>query len=149
MDAIQEAREKFPVDLWAWVIMPEHVHLLVYPREQGRVIGRFQGFLKERVARKAIAWLEENSPEWLCRITVVDGKTTRRRFWQPGGGYDRNVEQDKVIMATIEYLHQNPVRGGLVERSIDWEWSSARWYNGDAGCRLEMDRTLPMNYEGL
>jgi putative transposase len=149
VDAIQESRAKFPVDLWAWVIMPEHVHFLVYPREKGRVIGRFQGFLKERVARKAITWLKENSPEWLSRITVVEGTTTRRRFWQPGGGYDRNIEQDKVILATIEYLHQNPVRRGLVERSTDWEWSSARWYNGDADCRLEMDRTLPMIYEGL
>ncbi|MBX3450898.1 MAG: transposase [Planctomycetaceae bacterium] len=144
LEALNNARRKYPVDIWAWVIMPEHVHLLVYPREPGRIIGPFQGFVKEQVARQAINWMKGHSPSWLSRITVVEGKTIRRRFWQPGGGYDRNVVDDKVLLAVIEYLHQNPVRRGLVERSHDWEWSSARWYNGEPNCRLEIDRTLPM-----
>lgn len=147
VEALQAGRHKFPVDLWAWVIMPEHVHLLVRPREKGAVIGRFQGFVKERVARRAIQYLQAEAPEWIPKITVVEGQTTRRRFWQPGGGYDRNIEQDQTLLATIEYLHQNPVRRGLVERSTDWVWSSARWYAGESDCPLEMDRTLPMVYE--
>ena len=147
VEAIQEARSRYPVDLWAWVLMPEHVHLLVWPRETGPITGKFQGFVKERVARQAIQWLTEHDPSWLPRITRVEGTTIRRRFWQPGGGYDRNVEQNQVLLATIDYIHLNPVRRGLVERSIDWEWSSARWYHGDESCRLEMDRTLPTSFQ--
>ncbi len=80
VEALEETRSQWPIDLWAYVIMPEHVHLLVAPRKPGVKVGRFQGVVKERVARKAIAWLEEHSPEWIPRITVIEGDKTRRRF---------------------------------------------------------------------
>ena len=144
VEALEQARERFSVDLWAWVLMPEHVHLLVCPRETGAIIGKFQGFVKERVARQAIGWLAGNAPDWIPRITVVEGKQSRRRFWQPGGGYDRNIDQISTLLATIEYLHQNPVRRGLVDRAENWEWSSPRWYAGLKETHLDMDRTLPL-----
>jgi putative transposase len=144
IDALEEARDAWPVDLWAYVIMPEHVHLLVAPREPDVKIGRFAGVVKEKVARKAIRWLEQNAPEWIPRITVPEGDHLRRRFWQPGGGYDRNVESTAALTAMIDYLHANPVRRGLAERSTDWKWSSARWYDGVADVPIAMDRMLPM-----
>lgn len=124
--------------------MPEHVHLLVSPQKPGVKVGMFQGSIKEKVARKAIAWLEENSPQWIPKITVIEGNRSRRRFWQPGGGYDRNVDDLRTLQSMIDYIHANPVRRGLVERPEDWEWSSARWYAGMSPIRIEMDRTLPM-----
>jgi putative transposase len=144
VEAVEKARKEWPVDLWAWVLMPEHVHLLMAPREAGVNIGHFQGAIKEQIARKAIKWLELNASGWIPRITVVEGKTTRRRFWQPGGGYDRNVEKLETLHSMIDYIHLNPVRRGLVERAIDWEWSSARWYAGILPVRLDIDRTMPI-----
>lgn len=79
IEALSEARTKWPVDLWAYVLMPEHVHLIVAPREVFPV-GRMAGWVKEQVARKAIAWMEEHTPIWLSRITVREGDVTRRRF---------------------------------------------------------------------
>jgi REP element-mobilizing transposase RayT len=61
IDEMEAARREFPIDLWAYVIMPEHVHLLIYPREQVEV-GILEGRIKEKVARKAIRFLEENAP---------------------------------------------------------------------------------------
>jgi len=124
--------------------MPEHVHLIVMPRQVGLAIGSFQGAIKERVARHAIKRLEENSPEWLPRITVHEGQRVRRRFWQPGGGYDRNIGSVDTLQRMIDYVHLNPVRRKLVERAIDWEWSSARWYAGIRPTLVEMDQTLPI-----
>ena len=143
VDALEQVRSEWPVDLWAWVLMPDHAHLIVAPRKPNIKIGRFQGAIKERVARKAISWLEENSPAWLQKITVVEGPRIRRRFWQPGGGYDRNIEFQSTLQSMIDYLHQNPVRRGLVVRAENWEWSSARFYSGDKSVLIEMDRTLP------
>jgi putative transposase len=143
VEAVKQARDEWPVDLWAWVIMPEHVHLLVAPRESDVKIGHFQGTIKERVARQAIRWMELNAPQWIPRITVREGRTTRRRFWQPGGGYDRNVEKLETLQSMIDYFHLNPVRRGLVDRAVDWEWSSARWYAGMNPVHLPMDRTIP------
>ena len=105
-------------------------------------VGRFAGQIKERVARKAIAWLEQNAPDWLPSITVSEGKTVRKRFWQPGGGYDRNITSTEALRAMIEYFHANPVRRGLVARAEDWQWSSARWYARPRPVRLEMDQDV-------
>ena len=44
----------------------------------------------------------------------------------------------------IDYIHANPVRRDLIQRVVEWEWSSARWYAGMRPVRLEMDRTLPI-----
>ena len=98
--------------------------------------------LKEPVARQAIRHLKSNAPEWLARITVREGARLRRRFWQPGGGYDRNITSIEALRAMIDYIHANPVRRGLVARPEEWEWSSARWYAGLRPVRLEMDETV-------
>jgi putative transposase len=126
--------------------MPEHVHLLVWPRAPALKVGSIAGEIKEQVARKAIGYLAEYAPEWLPRITVREGSRVRRRFWQPGGGFDRNVTELATVHHMIDYMHANPVRRGLVERPEQWEWSSARWYAGIRPVAIEMDRTLPMQY---
>jgi putative transposase len=66
------------------------------------------------------------------------------RFWQRGGGYDRNVIDDKTAHRQIEYIHNNPVRRGLCTTSVDWLWSSAADYAGLRAGPLSIDRaSLP------
>jgi putative transposase len=141
-EALAEARRRFGFQLWAYVIMPEHVHLLVYPGEVPERMADFLRALKEPVGRKAITYLESHAPQWLERLTVREGTRIRRRFWQPGGGYDRNITSIAALRAMIDYIHANPVRRGLVARPEDWEWSSARWYAGWRPVRLEMDQQV-------
>ena len=93
--------------------------------------------------RPAIDDLVEHAPEWLAKITVREGTRIRRRFWQPGGGCDRDAFEIATVYAMIDYIYANLVRRGLVERPTDWEWSSARWYAGMTPVPMEMDRTLP------
>ena len=71
------------------------------------------------------------------------GDSHRRRFWQPGGGCDRNAFEIATVYAMLDDLHANPVRRGWVERPTDGEWSSARWYAGRTPVPMERDRTLP------
>lgn len=101
------------------------------------------GKVKEKVARLAFEYIEVNAPDWLERITVKEGKRVRRRFWQPGSGYDRNVVEQSTLAKMINYIHLNPVRRKLVVRPEDWQWSSARWYAGILPVVLEMDKTIP------
>ncbi|MCX7426106.1 MAG: transposase [Planctomycetia bacterium] len=147
VEELEEARKKWSFDLWAYVIMPEHVHLLICPIAPTASAGVIMGRIKEAVARKAIAYLRANSPQWLPRITVREGDRVRCRFWQPGGGYDRNVVEAATVHQMIEYIHANPVRRGLVERADDWEWSSARWYAELRPVRIDMDGTIPKLHE--
>jgi len=124
-EAIEAARPKHPFDLWAYVFMPEHVHLIVYPRQVEYSMSKIMAGIKLPMARRAIHFLQQASSLWLARITRQRGKHTERLFWQYGGGYDRNITGGKTLLRMIDYLHNNPVRRGLVERAVDWKWSSA------------------------
>ena len=119
--------------------MPEHVHLLVYPGEHPDRMSAFLQAVKQPVARQAMQHLATAAPDWLERLTVREGQRIRRRFWQPGGGYDRNITSMETLRAMIDYIHANPVRRGLVARAEDWDYSSARWYAGLRPVKLEMD----------
>jgi putative transposase len=138
-EALDEARTQFAYQLWAYVVMPEHVHVLVYPGDAPEQTSAFLQTVKEPVARKAIRHLQDHASAWLARVTVHEGRRVRHRFWQPGGGYDRNITSTEVLRAVIDYLHANPVRRGLVARAEDCEWSSARWYAGLRPVKLEMN----------
>jgi putative transposase len=147
IEAIDGARHKSHFDLWAYVIMPEHAHILLYPGEPRDSVSSVLWRIKQPVGQKAIDFLERNAPHWLQHLTVrrADG-TLERHFWQPGGGYDRNVVEQATLGRMIEYIHMNPVRRGLVERPEDWEWSSARWYVGISPVPLEIDSSLPREF---
>lgn len=140
VDAVTAARDKHRFDLWAYVIMPEHVHLLVWPTEHEYDISEILLSIKQPVTRRSRAFVMKQAPEFLPRMTdeQPNGKSSVR-FWQRGGGYDRNVTSAEVVHQTIEYLHLNPVRRGLCETPEDWKWSSAGAYTGNAEVPLSID----------
>ncbi len=137
------ARLKHSFDLWAWVIMPEHVHLQFYPRLSEYDASDILGDIKQPVGEKAIRYLENISSPLLGRLTVVNKNRTYRHFWQCGPGFDENVNDPAAIHDIIEYIHQNPVRRGLVANAEDWIWSSARDWAGLESLRIQVDRTAP------
>lgn len=124
--------------------MPEHLHLLLCPRVEVYRMEDIVWSIKQPVGRRAIQWLRSNDPEFLEQLTVVNATRTYRRFWQAGPGFDENIDNPSAIAVIIEYIHQNPVRRGLVEKATDWEWSSAREYAGLGVSHLGIDWTLPM-----
>jgi len=60
-------------------------------------------------------------------------------FWQRDGGYDRNIQEPATLRKMIDYVHNNPVRRGLVDQPTDWPWSSAWFYAGEKDVTLVMD----------
>jgi putative transposase len=120
--------------------MPEHVHLLLFPESPEYEIARIRTALKAPVTSKALRFLRRTGPDFLDKLKDAQPNgTVHYRFWQRGGGYDRNVVQPSTLPSMIDYLHHNPVRRGLVERPTDWVWSSARFYAGMRPVPLEMD----------
>ena len=89
-ESIQGAREKHGFSLWAYVFMPEHVHLLVCPQREAYSVPRILQSIKQPVAQKAIMWLKRTNSDGL-RALATGQRHRKYRFWQDGGGYDRNV----------------------------------------------------------
>ena len=127
-ESINEARAELSFDLWAYVFMPEHVHMVVHPRDSEYDIARIGKAIKSPVGRKAIKHLRAEAPDWIPKITRRRGKRLERLFWKSGGGHDRNIVYPRTLTRMIDYIHMNPVRRGLVERADAWWWSSAAWY---------------------
>lgn len=71
-------------------------------------------------------------------------EATPYRFWLDGRGYDRNIHIGDTIWRSVDYIHMNPVRRGLVARPEDWLWSSYRdWHNlGTSPIPVNKERLL-------
>jgi REP element-mobilizing transposase RayT len=106
-------RERCFYNLRAWVIMPNHVHLLLEPKVSLPAITRW---LKGSTARKA--------NQILGRI----GNT----FWQDES-FDHWIRNDGELNRIVRYIEYNPVTAGFVQTPEDWPWSSAR-LAGESAC---------------
>ena len=140
LDALATARRRLNLALWAYVIMPEHVHVIVWPRNEEYEVRLIRTAMKVPVQRQALAYLRRKAPRYLERLKDEQPNgEVQYRFWQRGGGYDRNIRDMATLRRMIEYTHNNPVRRGLVSEPTAWYWSSAKFYEGIKPVALEMD----------
>ncbi|MDH4221975.1 MAG: transposase [candidate division Zixibacteria bacterium] len=122
-------RKKYGFKLIGYVIMPNHLHLMIYP-DQKRVaeISRFIEDFKKFTSKKLRELMEKNKKSgWLKLFRLSDDKKKNWRYqiWQPGFD-DLGVYSPKVVRTKLNYIHNNPVRAGLAERPEDYLYSSAR-----------------------
>ncbi len=100
----------------AWVVMPNHVHALLEPMH-GWTIAKIVASWKKFTARKICdGWRE-------CQAAGPGAPVWRREYW------DRYIRDERHFLRTVEYIHLNPVKAGLAERTENWRWSSA--YTGE------------------
>ncbi|HMN41971.1 MAG TPA: transposase [Phycisphaerales bacterium] len=128
VDAIRNASERHGYAVLAFVVMPNHVHLLVRHAAEHDVSALL--FAIKRPSSFRLKQMMSEGEQASLVVHERPGKTAFR-FWQEGPGYDRNIGDD-TINDSIRYLHLNPVRKGLCRRAAEWEWSSASWYAREA-----------------
>ena len=116
--SLERVRQRYGLCVYGYVVMPEHIHMLVNEPEQGP-LSRVMQSLKQSVARTLA--LRAADPFWQARY------------------YDFNVWSEHKFVEKLRYIHRNPVTRGLVARPEDWGWSSFRHYaNGEVG-RVEVE----------
>jgi putative transposase len=129
-DSIDKSLDDHALRLSAFVFTPEHVHLLVWPIDPTEAtIGQFLKTAKLSCSTKIKHRLILARSPLVKRLTIIErpGKPVFR-FWQEGPGYDRNLNKPETVQASINYIHENPVKRKLCRRAVDWRWSSARHY---------------------
>jgi len=125
-EAIDEARTSGGFLLFAYVIMPDHVHLLTdAPLKPSQVLKYIKGIVGHRV----IDYLKKHNYESsLRKLRHVEWKRNHRfSLWQ----HDSDVflvTSESKFMEKVNYIHLNPVRASIVERAEDYRWSSVRWW---------------------
>ena len=113
------------LSLFAYVIMVNHVHLIVASENVPKDIGNFRSY----TARRIVDYLERKKAEAFLEVMKFfkagHKKDREYQVWQEG--LKPKVILDKEMMLQkINYIHNNPVRSGLVDDSLHWRYSSAR-----------------------
>ncbi len=114
-DALQTGAPPHQIEVIGYVVMPEHVHLLLSEPAQRLLAAGLQA-LKLSVVRRA----------------------RQRPFWQ-ARYYDFNVFTEVKRIEKLYYMHWNPVKRGLVDKPEDWRWSSCRYYQTGEQGRVKIE----------
>ena len=143
-EAIDEARTSCGFLLFAYVLMPDHVHLLTdAPVKPSKVLQYIKGI----VAHRVIDYLKEHNYESsLRKLRHVNWKRNHRfSLWQHDSDVF-SVTSESKFMEKVNYIHLNSVRAGLVERAEDYRWSSVRWWKRapteDEPLRVDLDKIV-------
>lgn len=121
-DQLAESCRQAGVAVWAWCLMPNHVHLILVPEAAGGL-------------RAALA---DAHRRYSRRINFREG--WRGYLWQ--GRFASVAMDEPHLAAAARYVEMNPVRAGLVRRAEDWRWSSARAHR--AGCDDGLVQVAPL-----
>lgn len=124
--ALENTRRRYGLRVYGFVLMPEHVHLLLSEPERGTLARALQS-LKSASARTARRRSAENMEE-------------RAPFWQ-ARYFDRYMRDHQEFSEKLRYIHRNPVKRGLSALPELWPWSSFRHYcdGSDVGVEIESE----------
>ena len=120
---LEQTRERYRFVVVGYVVMPEHIQLLLTEPEVGTPSTVIQ-VLKQRSARALLPKCKRRNPR---QRNLFEDEPKRRAFWQ-ARSYDFNVRTTKKRVEKLRYIHRNPVKRGLVGAPEEWRWSSYRFY---------------------
>ena len=137
-ECLERMRCRFEMSIYGYVVMPEHVHLLLSEPERGSLAEAIH-YLKLSFSKRVKTVAQVTSPRLgqpmaepgaqLRTWTTKHNRNVEHRdpFWQKQY-HDRNVRDGREFTIKLRYLHRNPVKRGLVKEAAQWKWSSFRHY---------------------
>ena len=141
---LDDLRAELGFRIVGYVLMPEHFHLLIWPSglaDPSQVLQR----LEDRTALFILKNLRRNLNFRWCQAVLNRLKLppsvhhhAHHRVWQRGF-YDMNIWSETKRLEKLNYMHNNPVKRGLVAQAADWPWSSGRFYPRQDASLLAMD----------
>ncbi len=134
LEVLEHMRKEFRLCVYGFVVMPEHVHLLLSEPDRA-TLADFMHSLKLSFSKRVRSQVSSAAPREPGAPTVPG--TSRAQapgtFWQKRY-YDRNIRSYSDFVEKLRYIHRNPVKRGLCARPEDWPWSSFRHYaTGEVG----------------
>jgi putative transposase len=108
LETLDRYKKKLKFEVYAWCLMGNHIHLLLKEGEEE---------IAKTMKRIGVSFVWYYN--WKYKST---GHLFQDRF------KSENVETDEYLMTVIRYIHQNPVKAGIVSTSSLWKWSSCKWY---------------------
>jgi len=126
--SIDEARRSGGFLIFAYVIMPDHLHLVT---SSALEVSETKRYVNGISGHRIIAHLKEGGHESSLRKLLREGEGRGHKYslWDHHPNA-KLLTNESSLMQRVNYTHMNPVRLGLVERAEDYRWSSARQWRG-------------------
>ncbi len=132
VDSFSFLQKEKRLQLYAYVIMKDHIHFIASSNNLSKEVGDFKSF----TARQIIDLLKQQKSVNLLRLLEVSKvrhkKDRQYQVWQEGS-HPQEIISERMMTQKLNYIHNNPVRRGYVQSPIDWPYSSARDYDGEEG----------------
>jgi putative transposase len=125
-DALNEARQSASLLIFAYVVMPDHIHALLGSDKKPSEVLRYVNGIS---ARRVINFLKESGYESSLEKLRRDSRERDYKYslWDHHPNI-KSISAEATFMEKVHYIHMNPVRAGLVERPEDYRFSSIRWW---------------------
>jgi REP element-mobilizing transposase RayT len=132
LDSLNFLITQHRLDLYAYVIMENHIHLIASAENIAKEIANLKSF----TARKSIDYYQVQQNQAILKQLAfykLDHKVDRDyQFWQEGV-HPEQIKDEVMLRQKVDYIHYNPVRRGYVDLPEHWRYSSARVYAGQHG----------------
>jgi len=130
VESFAYCREHKGLRIYGWVVMDNHFHAVLHAPDLSRVLTD----LKHYTTTKIVEQLKAEGCEWLLQQLRFERLAHKResthQLWQEGN-HPQAIEGDEMMLQKLEYLHNNPVKRGLVAAPEHWRYSSAHeWKDG-------------------
>ena len=141
IDSLNFYRYKLDFKLLGYVIMPDHLHLIIWPLGKASVADIMRDY-KEFTAKRIVRQAEvEQNTEWALAFQQAGQETGRsqNKVWQDSY-WDENIFTVNFLKQKIDYIHNNPIRAGLVDSADKYPYSSFRNYYLNDDSLIEIDK---------
>jgi REP element-mobilizing transposase RayT len=143
LENLTYCRKEKGLYLFGYVIMTNHVHLVVQQKD-GKLsewVRDFKKFTSKKLLKMVLENPQESRREWLKFIFAYHAKFNKRsgdlQFWTHDN-HAIELYRPEMVESRMTYIHENPVRAGIVEKPEEYLFSSARNYSGLKGL-IEVD----------
>jgi len=121
-EVITAVKQQHPFNVDAWVLLPDHMHSIWTLPPGDKEFSKRWGMIKAGFSKRAKILLHRD--EWMNASKAKRRECTiwQRRFWE------HQIRNEDDYRRHMDYLHYNPVKHGLVERVIDWPYSTFHRY---------------------
>lgn len=145
IDSLRHCQEQKGLLLHGWVIMSNHVHLLASAKENNLsdILRDFKKFTSKQIIAAIQANEHESRKDWMLKIFEQQGEANSRnstyQFWRQEN-HPKECYSPAFTVQKLNYIHNNPVESGLVERPEHYIYSSAKAYHsGNENALLQIE----------
>ena len=137
IDALAYRQSQRSLKIYAYVILENHIHLIVQSANLQKEISSFKSW----TAKQLLLVLQEQGATHVLKQLAFYKKAHKQdrqyQVWEEGS-HPQQVQCEAILLQKLEYIHHNPVKRGYVDLAEHWRYSSARNYQGCEGL-LDID----------